>query len=310
MAKQSRGSNRVPNRPATPATPATPASSTPSNRPSGQRPAGQRPAGQKSRDTWQPSRVSASKSSSSGPNRTTLMTVGAIIVGVLIVAYVAFTQLGGNSDTVNNDAIITPGAANSTPASIHTDGRTLGDPNAPVTIDLYGDFRCSACYTFTESGTAMQVNTQLVATGKAKVVWHDFTIIDGTSQHASRDAANAAWCAADQNKFWVMHDWLYANQTSEAASVFTMDRLLKIGQQMGLEMTAYTSCLQGGTHNADIAAEQKTLPASVAGHGTPSVLVKGAFVNATFAEIKTAVDTASGSGSPAPASGSPAPSGS
>ena len=29
----------------------------------------------------------------------------------------------------------------------------LGDPKAPVTIDLYGDFRCSACFQFTEGGT-------------------------------------------------------------------------------------------------------------------------------------------------------------
>ena len=238
------------------------------------------------------------------------MTIGAVIVGVLIVAFVAIQQLGSSPAAVNNDAVIAPGPANSTPSSIPSSGRTLGNPNAPVTIDLYGDFRCSACYSFTEGGTAMQVDTQLIAPGKAKLVWHDFTIIDGDGSHASRDAANAAWCAADQNKFWVMHDYLYANQTSEAASVFTMDRLLKIGQAAGLDMTSYTSCLQNGTHNAEIAAEQQSLPASVAGHGTPSVLVNGTFVNATFADIQAAVEAASASGSPAPASGSPAPSGS
>ncbi len=306
MAKQSRGSNRAANRPATPA---PSASSAPSNRPAGQRPAGQRPAGRKSGEPWQPNRVSASRSSSR-MSRTAMITIGAVIVGVLIVAYVAIQQLGSSPAVVDSAAVIAPGAANSTPASIPSSGRTLGDPNAPVTIDLYADFRCSACYSFTEGGTARQVETQLIATGKAKLVWHDFTVIDGDGSHASRDAANAAWCAADQNKFWVMHDYLYANQTSEAASVFTMDRLLKIGQAAGLDMTSYTSCLQNGTHNAEIAAEQQSLPASVAGHGTPSVLVNGTFVNATFADIAAAVAAASGSASPAPASGSAAPSGS
>ena len=306
MAKQSRGSNRTPNRPAT-----NPPSAAP-NRPAGQRPAGQRPAGQRSGEPWQPKRVSATQKRSSGPNRTALMTVGAIILGVLIVGFVAIQQLGGSNSPVNDAAIITPGAANSTPTSIPADGRTLGDPAAPVTIDLYGDFRCSACYVFTEMGTAQQINTQLIATGKAKLVWHDFTIIDGRTEHASRDAANAAWCAADQNKFWVMHDYLYANQTSEAASVFTMDRLLKIGQAAGLDMAKYTPCLQNGTHNAEIAAEQQSLPASVAGHGTPSVLVNGTFVNAVFADIKAAVDAATpgaSSASPVVSSASPAPSG-
>ncbi len=298
MAKQSRGSNRAANRPA------TPAPSAPSNRPAGQRPAGRKPS-----EPWQPNRVSATKSSS-GPSRTAIMTIGGIIVGVLIVAFVAIQQLGSNPAVVNDASVIAPGAANSTPASIPSDGRTLGNANAPATIDLYGDFRCSACYSFTEGGTARQVDTLLVATGKAKLVWHDFTIIDGDGSQASRNAANAAWCAADQNKFWVMHDYLYANQTSEAASVFTMDRLLKIGQAAGLDMTSYTSCLQGGTHNAEIAAEQQSLPTSVSGHGTPSVLVNGTFVNATYAEIAAAVNAVAGSGSAAPASSSAAPSGS
>jgi len=201
MAKQQRGSTRTQSRPAEPAPS--------SGKPSGGS-ASSKPSGQKSSSTWQPNRVGSTKKS--GPNRTLMFTIGAIIVGVLIVVGVGYSQLSGTKTPAANDPLITPGAANSTPSEIAVNGRTLGNADAKATIDLYGDFRCSACYTFTEGGTAAQVNKQLVATGQAKVVWHDYTVIDLTrGSTASRDAANAAWCAADQNKFWTMHDWLYAN---------------------------------------------------------------------------------------------------
>ncbi len=285
MAKQQRGSTRAQNRPSASASP------------SGKSP---RPA---SSGAWQPNRVSAAKKRS-GPNRTLAFTIAAVVVGLAIVGFVALQQLGS---VPTGSALITPGGSNMTPASIPSEGRTLGQANAPVTIDLYGDFRCSACYAFTELGTAHQIDTQLVATGQAKLVWHDFTIIDlNDGATASRDAANAAWCGADQNKFWLMHDWLYANQSAtEAASAFTIDRLLAIGQAAGMDMTTYAPCVRNGTHDAAIAAEQSSLPASVSSHGTPSLLVNGTYVDGTFSAVSAAV-TAALSGSPA-SSASPAP---
>jgi protein-disulfide isomerase len=211
-----------------------------------------------------------------------------------------------------DSALVTPGVLTS--ATVASSGRTLGDAAAPVTIDLYGDFRCSACYYFTEMGTEKQVVDATVVTGKARIVWHDFLTIDRSQGNtASRDAANAAWCAADQGKFWTMHDWLYANQSStEAPSAFTKARLGSIGTAAGLDMTAYQPCLDNGTHNAEIAKEDSSVPAGVT--GTPTVIVNGTVVGAngsvpTGAEIIAAVNAIAGPGSSSPAaSTSPAPS--
>lgn len=251
--------------------------------------------------------------------QTLLVTLGAVLLGVLIVGYVASQQLSGtaapslaiafasasppasgaapagsDSPAPSGMAFYQPGPDNSTPGSIPSSGRTLGDPNAPVTIDLYGDFRCSACFAFTEGGTAAAINDRLVATGKARVVWHDYTVIDlNDKAHASRDAANAAWCAADQNKFWAMHDWLYVNQSpTESPDAFTTDRLLAIGQLAGLDMATFTPCVVSGTHNADIAQEQSSLPTAVKAHGTPTVLINGTLVAASFESVQAAVAAA------------------
>lgn len=248
--------------------------------------------------------------------------LGSLLVWSLIFAVVAIVIVGAallmtkSQSGIPTGTPIPPSAI--TPANIPSNDRTLGDPNAPVTIDIYGDFRCSACFVFTTGGTEKSLVDNYVATGKARLVWHDYlTIDDRDGSTASRDAANAAWCAADQGKFWVMHDWLYANQSpTEDASAFAMVRLSDIGKAAGLDMSTYQPCLDQGTHDAAIAAEQAATPAQVT--ATPSILVNGKFVAGatsnqwpTYDLIKAAIDAALASPAPsasAGASGSAAPS--
>jgi protein-disulfide isomerase len=91
-----------------------------------------------------------------------------------------------------------------------------------------------------------------------------------------------------------MHDWLYANQSSvEAASAFTKSRLSDIGKAAGLDMSSFQPCLDQGTHNAAIAAEQTARPADAT--VTPSVYVNGKLVSGgSYADIKAALDAALG----------------
>ena len=247
----------------------------------------------------------ASTHGSSGPGRGSLMlwsgvfvVVALVVIGALIVATQG--KASGPLSSPIPPVVITP-------ANIPSSGQTLGDPNAKVTVDLYGDFRCSACFDFTTQGTEKQLVDNYIATGKAKLVWHDFITIDlkdGTT--ASRDAANAAWCAADQGKFWVMHDYLYANQAaSEAPAAFSKDRLAQIGKLAGLDMTKFQPCLDQGTHNAAIAAAQLpgALPSDAG--GTPALYVAGKIVGpsgtvANYDELKAAIDTALGLPAPSP----------
>ena len=217
----------------------------------------------------------------------------AVAVVVVVVTLIATgIKSGTASGPVAAPAVVTP-------VNIAASGRTLGNPNAPITVDLYGDFRCSACLTFTTGGTEKSLIDNYIATNKVKLVWHDFLSIDILQGNtASRDAANAAWCAADQGKFWVMHDWLYANNGagSEDASAFTAARLSDVGKSAGLDMSAYQPCLDAGRHYADIAAEEKTIPSGVT--GTPAVLINGALVTGgtvdswpQYPQIKAYIDS-------------------
>jgi protein-disulfide isomerase len=182
-----------------------------------------------------------------------------------------------------------------TPASIPVNGFTLGDANAKHTIDVYEDFQCPYCRDFTVD-TEPQVIANYVASGKAKLVWHDDVIIDtSTGGTESHDAANAARCAADQGKFWPYHDWLYANQYSEGSGAFTKDRLKTIGKLLPVpDLNKFNSCVDGGTHDAEvIAASAASIAAGYT--STPTIVVDGtATASFDLATISAALDKALG----------------
>ncbi len=221
-------------------------------------------------------------------------TVAAVVIGAVVIGgAVLLTQKPSIS------AVPTPYQPGVlTPADISQNGTTLGLADAKVTIDLWSDFRCTACFAFTVgSDTESKLVETYVRTGKAKLVYHDLLVVDsndGTTE--SRDAANAALCAADQGKFWLMHDWLFANQSaSESPGYFTQGRLIQIGQLAGMDMSKFKPCIEQGSHLDQIKAElaQFQTAAPNAQLATPTVIVGGVVVaNATYANVAAAIDAA------------------
>jgi len=189
-----------------------------------------------------------------------------------------------------------------TPTDIPSSGRTLGNADAPVTIDLYGDFQCTACRSFMED-TEVRLIDNYVRQGKLKIVYHDFVVIDSMNgSHDSENAADAARIAADQGKFWVFSDYLWANQQSEQVGEFSRDRLIEIARLSGLDVDKFTADLDAGKYLAEVRAESAT------GHtagitGTLTILVKGTQVGADgmipdYATISAEIDRSLASASP------------
>jgi protein-disulfide isomerase len=176
-------------------------------------------------------------------------------------------------------APVAPGANVRTPDSVVTSGRTVGSSNAPHTLDIWVDFQCPACGEFNRD-VEPQIMDNYVSTGKARVVFHDYIIIDqvrgGTE---SLDAANAAMCASDQGQFWKYHDWLFANQYGEGSGAFSKTRLKAIARSAAIvDLNSFNSCVDGGSHNAEVSAEK--LPTGAI--GTPTLVVDGGTPLASF----------------------------
>jgi protein-disulfide isomerase len=170
------------------------------------------------------------------------------------------------------------------------DGVHLGDPNAKVKMDVWEDFQCSGCLSYTQN-LENQVLQTFVDTGHVYYTFHFFPFIDnGAADGESHLAANAAMCANAQGRFWDYHDILFANWLGENAGSYTEARLTAFAKSIGLDMTAFTQCYQAKTYSAQIeqdyqAGVQKGVPP------TPGIFVNGKIVvNSTSANYIASFD--------------------
>jgi protein-disulfide isomerase len=89
------------------------------------------------------------------------------------------------------------------------DDTVLGDANAPVTMIVFGDFQCPYCGQAYQTGEK-QVRDEYVKSGKVKMVYRDFPLIN--IHPSAIPAAEASECAKAQGKYWQYHDALFENQ--------------------------------------------------------------------------------------------------
>lgn len=171
----------------------------------------------------------------------------------------------------------------------------LGNANAPVTLIEYGDYQCPFCGQFF-SETEPQIVQNYVNTGKVRFVFRDFAFLGAESTAA----AEAAQCAEDQNKLWAYHDALYSAKVAddekggeEDDGFFSTAELLKLGQQVGLNMATFTSCVQNDT-DASIVAQEKTAAGNAGIDSTPSFLINGTMVTGAqpYSVFQAALDNA------------------
>ena len=124
-------------------------------------------------------------------------------------------------------------------ASLPSNGTTLGNATAPITVEEYGDFQCPACGAFAR-GTLKQIAAKYVQAGTVKIVFHYFAVLGDESVRA----AEAAECANAQGKFWEYYDTLYNHQAGENQGAFSDDRLAGLAQQIQLNMDQFNTCLK------------------------------------------------------------------
>lgn len=223
--------------------------------------------------------------------RRRLMLIGLIALGaIVVVLLVVLPQMRPAGEIIP----VTPAALP------EAQGLSLGTPDAAVTIDVFEDFQCSACLRYTEN-TEPLVIENLVSTGQARYVFHNYPFLDGNgagSQGESDQAASAAMCANEQDKFWDMHSILYTNWNGENSGNFSDRRLQAMAESIGLDMDAFNSCFAATTYEDDIQADFD-LGKEMGVSGTPTVFVNGVRVGApnqvpSYQEIADAVNAALG----------------
>jgi len=125
-----------------------------------------------------------------------------------------------------------------------TDAPTEGKPNAPVTLVEFTDYECSFCARHVKE-TYPQLKHDYIETGKVRYVFRNFPLESIHKQ--SFKAHEAATCAADQGKFWEMHDRLFASQPA-----LTPPQLITYAQAVGLDAEKFQACFNADAHAAQI----------------------------------------------------------
>ena len=154
-----------------------------------------------------------------------------------------------------------------------TDGSAMGDPDAPVVIQEYSDFACPHCKDFSET-TEEQIINEYVEDGEVYLVYN--SVGNLLSSSASVQAAEAAYCAGDQDQFWPYHDLIFANQVSlfTDTSADISPTLNRFAEILELDMETFEECYQSDKYKDRV--QQDQLEAQQAGiTGTPSFLVNG-----------------------------------
>lgn len=137
-----------------------------------------------------------------------------------------------------------------------------GPADAPVTIIEYTDFQCPYC-------SRVQPTLDAVKERYGDSVRFVFKNLPLAMHDQAVFAAEAGLCAGEQDAFWPLHDWMFAN-----ARGINRESVLQQAGELGLDVEALTACLDEGRY-AEAVAEDTKEANSFGITGTPGFTVNG-----------------------------------
>jgi len=151
-------------------------------------------------------------------------------------------------------------------------GTALGDPQAPVTLQFFGDLQCSESRQVM-LGALPFVIRRWVRGGKLRIVYRS-TETDTPEVSEFLQQQIAALAAGRQDKMWTFLDLFYREQRPEF-SRYADDEFLKgIAEQAGIDLQEWEEEREAGgwarkIDSDEVLATRKKVP----GHSTPSFLI-------------------------------------
>jgi len=163
----------------------------------------------------------------------------------------------------SSPALATAGPVAGTELSLD-DAHIKGATRAAVVLVEFSDFQCPFCARFAATSYA-QISRDYVDTGRLRYAFVDFPI-ESLHPMAFREHV-AANCAADEGRFWEMHDRLFANQGAGGTKA-----LATHAAAIGLDAAQFDSCLGSESRAAAIRRAMKSGEA-VGVTGTPTFMI-------------------------------------
>ena len=208
--------------------------------------------------------------------RTRLIQLGivAAVVVVVIVGIVIATGGGSKShglSTKPTERNATVNAVSSLIGGIPQSGNTLGRPNAPVTMQYFGDLQCPVCKSFTE-GALQPLIQNYVRPGILKI---EFRSLETATREPEtfRTQQVAALAAGKQSKMWQYIELFYRQQGEEDTGYVTESYLHELARQVpGLNLNAWEAARSDAALASSVTTDAQA--ANNSGFtGTPSFLI-------------------------------------
>jgi protein-disulfide isomerase len=140
----------------------------------------------------------------------------------------------------------------------------MGREDAPVTMVEFTDYQCPFCRKF-EHDSFAELKKDYIDTGKVRFVSRDLPL---EFHPNAAPAAEAVRCAGEQHKFWELHDAIMQDTGTDLSA----DSILKYGDKVGLDATAFRACVAEKRFGAAI--QKDTTDAGTVGiSGTPSFVI-------------------------------------
>jgi protein-disulfide isomerase len=186
-----------------------------------------------------------------------------------------------NASTVQSGGATPVASPEASPvADADLTGYIVGDPNAPITLQIYADYQCPHCRNFFNN-VEPQLVDDYVRTGQVKLELLDFTVVGVPSLNALPDdslesvqAAEAAMCAAEQDAFIEYYQTLFTGEVKPNSGAFSDDNLKAFAADLGLDTDQFDECLDTGKYeDAVIAFVHLGIDRGV--RGTPSLSING-----------------------------------
>jgi protein-disulfide isomerase len=136
----------------------------------------------------------------------------------------------------------------------------LGDGNAKLALIEFTDFQCPFCFRHLTQ-TFPQIDRDYIQTGKLRYIVRDFPL---ANHPQAFKAAEASHCAADQGKYWQMHQKLFSNQKA-----LSLSAMVQFAGSLDMRTPAFEQCLRQGKY--EMRVRQDFVEGLAAGvRGTPA----------------------------------------
>jgi len=207
----------------------------------------------------------------------------------LIAAIAAFVVVLACSKSSSASAAAVSTGADSALLKRADHARIEGSASAPVWVIEVSDFQCPFCRQFHDD-TYGALKRAYVDSGKVRLAYVNFPL----SMHRNAFVASeAAMCAATEDKFWPMHDALFATQKQWEGLAAPQQLFDSLAAAQGVDVPAFRKCLSGHLTKPLIDADiDRATKQGV--ESTPTFLIGGMMVTGAqpLANFRHAIDSA------------------